>query len=128
MRRYLTVLFVVFFVCFLTSSAFSRQYVKTPAGDKIEIIDAYDLTPEELMEDIPTEKEESRMSNEIQPGETYGPFDVWIDPPYCYPTLTVIWTLTLDGRVVAGPETSYWHCGPTDTEPATWGTIKALYR
>lgn len=68
------------------------------------------------------------FDNAIQPGETYGPFDVWIDPPYCYPTLTIIWTLTLDGVVVAGPETSYWHCGPTDTEPATWGTIKALYK
>jgi len=68
------------------------------------------------------------LDNPILPGETYGPFDVWIDPPYCYPTLTVVWTLTLDGVVVAGPETSYWDCGPTDTEPSTWGTIKALYK
>lgn len=68
------------------------------------------------------------LDNPIGPGETYGPFDIWIDPPYCYPTLTVIWTLTLDGTVVAGPDTSRWHCGPTDTQPSTWGMIKALYK
>jgi hypothetical protein len=68
------------------------------------------------------------LDNPIGPGETYGPFDIWIDPPYCYPTLTVVWTLTLDGAVVEGPDTSYWNCGPTATRPSTWGTIKALYR
>lgn len=68
------------------------------------------------------------VDNPVPPGEEYGPFDIWIDPPYCYSTLTAIWTLTLDGTVVAGPETSYWHCGPTATAPATWGTIKSLYR
>ena len=68
------------------------------------------------------------VDNPILPGETYGPFDVWIDPPYCYPTLTVVWSLTLGGTVVAGPETSYWHCGPTDTDAATWGGIKSLYK
>lgn len=66
--------------------------------------------------------------NPIPAGETYGPFDVWIDPPYCYLTLTVIWTLTLDGEVVAGPETTYWDCGPSDVQGATWGSIKSLYR
>jgi hypothetical protein len=68
------------------------------------------------------------VDNPILAGETYGPFDIWIDPPYCYPTLTVIWTLTLDGTVIAGPDTSYWDCGPSAEEPTTWGTIKALYK
>ncbi len=68
------------------------------------------------------------FDNPIAPGETYGSFDLWVDPSYCYPTLTVVWTLTLGGEVVAGPDTSYWNCGPTATRPATWGTIKSLYR
>jgi hypothetical protein len=68
------------------------------------------------------------IDNPILPGETYGPFDIWIDPPYCYPTLTIIWTLTLDGEIIAGPDTAYWDCGPTASEPTTWGGIKSLYK
>jgi hypothetical protein len=66
--------------------------------------------------------------NPIPPGETYGPFDVWIDPYVCYSTLIAVWTLTYDGSVVAGPDTSYWVCGPTSADPTSWGAIKSLYK
>ncbi len=66
--------------------------------------------------------------NPIPPGQTYGPFDVWVNPDYCFPVLTVVWSMTYNDTIVAGPDTTYWACGPTATEPSTWGTIKALYR
>lgn len=68
------------------------------------------------------------VDNPILPGQRYGLFDIWVRPPHCFPMLTVVWTFTYNGQIVAGPDTSYFHCGPTATEPTTWGAIKSLYK
>lgn len=66
--------------------------------------------------------------NPILPDQTYGLFDIWVDAPECYAGLTIIWTFTYDGQVVAGPYTTYFDCGPSATQPSSWGAIKSLYR
>ncbi|MFH1314056.1 MAG: hypothetical protein ABIJ00_12635 [Candidatus Eisenbacteria bacterium] len=62
----------------------------------------------------------------LAPGETYGPFDFGILG--VYDVLAVVWTFTYDGVVVAGPDTAYFICGASATEPSSWGAIKTLYR
>lgn len=66
--------------------------------------------------------------NPIPPNQTYGLFDIWVDAPYCYAGVTIIWSFTYNGQIVAGPYTTYFECGPSGTEPATWGAIKSLYK
>jgi len=68
------------------------------------------------------------LDNPIPPGGTYGLFDIRVRPPHCFSTLTVVWTFTFNGQVVAGPETAYFNCGPSGAEPTTWGAVKALYK
>lgn len=68
------------------------------------------------------------LDNPIPPGGTYGTFDVRVRPPYCFSALEVIWTFTFNGQVVAGPDTTFFACGPSGVEPSTWGGVKALYK
>jgi hypothetical protein len=63
----------------------------------------------------------------IPPGVTYGPFD-FVTEGGVHPVLEVIWTFTYNGNVVAGPETAYFICGASSTEPKSWGAVKALYK
>jgi hypothetical protein len=65
-------------------------------------------------------------NNPIPPGGTLYPFDFWMTP--CYSTVMLIWTFTYNGMVVAGPETTYFDCGISATEPTSWGAIKSLYK
>ncbi|HVP58065.1 MAG TPA: hypothetical protein VMU02_08180 [bacterium] len=66
--------------------------------------------------------------NTIPPNETYGLFDVRVRPPYCFESLMVVWTFTYNGQVVAGPDTTFFACGPSANQPTTWGAVKALYK
>ena len=63
----------------------------------------------------------------IPAGVTYGPFD-FVTAGGVHRTLEVVWTLTYNGTVVAGPETTYFICGASGTEPRSWGAVKALYK
>jgi hypothetical protein len=63
----------------------------------------------------------------ILAGDTYGPFD-FVTAGGVHHTLQVIWTLTYNGSVVAGPETTYFICGASGTEPRSWGAVKSLYK
>jgi hypothetical protein len=63
----------------------------------------------------------------LAPGETHGPFD-FVTAGGVHQTLEVIWTFTYNGNIVAGPETTYFMCGASETEPRSWGAVKALYK
>ncbi|MFC1799667.1 hypothetical protein ACFL2Z_01990 [Candidatus Eisenbacteria bacterium] len=63
----------------------------------------------------------------LAPGETHGPFD-FVTAGGVHQVLEVIWTFTYNGNVVAGPETTYFMCGASETEPRSWGAVKALYK
>jgi hypothetical protein len=63
----------------------------------------------------------------LAPGETHGPFD-FVTSGGVHQILEVIWTFTYNGNVVAGPETTYFMCGASGTEPKSWGAVKALYK
>jgi hypothetical protein len=63
----------------------------------------------------------------IPPGVTYGPFD-FVTSGGVHQVLEVIWTLTYNGNIVAGPETTYFLCTASGAEPRSWGAVKALYK
>ncbi len=63
----------------------------------------------------------------IPPGETYGPFD-FVTAGGVHRVLMVVWTLTYNGTVVAGPETTYFMCGASGTQQSSWGAVKSLYK
>jgi hypothetical protein len=65
--------------------------------------------------------------NPLPAGETFGPFDFGTTGGVV-PVIAVVWTFTYDGRVVAGPDTTYFICGASATRPSSWGGIKSLYR
>ena len=63
----------------------------------------------------------------IAPAETYGPFD-FSTSGGVRPVLMMVWTFTYDGRVVAGPDTTYFICGASSNESTSWGAVKSLYK